>query len=304
MNTPILFLVFNRPETTKRVFEKIREARPPRLYVSADGPRPGRDGEAVLCEQTRRIACAVDWPCSVKTLFREKNLGCKFAVSSGISWFFENEPEGIILEDDCFPEATFFPYCEELLARYRDNPRVAHIGGTNFQDGSKRGEASYYFSRYAHVWGWASWRRAWQNYDVHMNSFPEFLKEDRMSGTFPHAAVKNYWLNIFSQVYEGKIDTWDYQWVYSAWRTGALAVIPAKNLIANIGFGAASTHTPDADNPFSNMPTYSMPLPLVHPLPIEADDEADLYTFKHHFTRPFHKRVAAKLKRMFRKLRN
>src|SRR5271165_4717676 len=180
MRSPILFLVFNRPETTRRVFETIRAARPPKLYVSADGPRAGRAGEPQRCDEARRIATSVDWPCEVKTLFRDANLGCKMGVSTGISWFFDQEPEGIILEDDIVPLPSFFDYCDELLARYRDDERVAMISGCNPIANDFRVDESYFFARFCGIWGWASWRRAWRHYDVNISAWPAWRAESRL----------------------------------------------------------------------------------------------------------------------------
>ena len=165
INTAVLFMVFNRPNTTSKVFEEIKKARPPRLYVAADGPRKDKDGEEKKVLKVREIATAVDWPCEVKTLFREKNLGCKSQTSSAITWFFKNEEQGIILEDDSLPHIDFFYFCEFLLDYYHDNKKILTIAGCNFQDGNKRGDASYYFSKYFQCWGWAGWRRSWSYYD-------------------------------------------------------------------------------------------------------------------------------------------
>ncbi len=168
MRSPVLFLVFNRPDSTRKVFDAIRSARPPKLYITADGPRPDRPAEAKLCSEVRAIASAVDWPCEVKTLFRESNLGCKAGVSSGITWFFSHEDEGIILEDDVLPVPTFFNFCDEMLERYRDDARVSMISGCNLISNHFSPKQSYFFSRYNLIWGWATWRRAWQHYDVAM----------------------------------------------------------------------------------------------------------------------------------------
>jgi len=267
---------------------------PSRLYVAADGPRPGREDEKTLCSEARRIATKVDWPCKVETLFRETNLGCKNAVSAALSWFFENEEAGIVLEDDCLPNASFFDYCEELLTKYKDVERVLHIGGTNFQDGKRRGDGSYYFSRYSHVWGWASWRRAWAKYDVGMKSFPDFVKAARMKEVFSDRSARAYWLRQLQAVYDNKIDTWDYQWQYAAWESDSLAVVPNRNLVSNIGFGMASTHTSESESRFSNMATYSLGHPIVHPKRQDADRLADHYTFRHAMLAPIWKRVVTK----------
>lgn len=243
METAVLFIVFSRPDTTARVFEAIRAARPARLYVAADGPRAGRAGEAERCAEVRRIATAIDWPCTLHTLFRDANLGCKRGVSSAIDWFFENEAEGIILEDDILPQPAFFPYCEALLDRYRDDQRVAMISGCSFI-GDPAQQADYVFSRYLHVWGWASWRRAWQHYDVDMAGWPGRAASARLVQVLGgRADVIAYWTSAFDAVQRGDIDTWDYQWVYSSWMADMLAIMPNGMLIDNLGYGDGATHT-------------------------------------------------------------
>ena len=164
--TPILFLIFNRPDTTKLVFESIKRIKPAKLYIAADGARKHKVGEDLLCKETRSIIDLIDWECEIKTLLRTENLGCKIAVSSAIDWFFENEEQGIILEDDCLPNESFFNFCEQLLNQFKENKEIMHISGNNFQDGITRGDGSFYFSKYNHIWGWATWKRAWKLYNV------------------------------------------------------------------------------------------------------------------------------------------
>ncbi len=241
-STAILFLVFNRPETTARVFEAIRTAKPPRLYVAADGPRAKRKGEASTVAKVRQIATAVDWPCEVKTLFRDENLGCKRSVSEAITWFFDNEEQGIVLEDDCLPHPDFFGWCETLLNRYAHDDRVWVITGNNFQHGIRRGEASYYFSRYNHVWGWASWRRAWQKSDMAIAFWPEWKKSESWKASWDDGVARAYWEKIFERTYRAEIDTWDYSWTASVWYHGGLTATPNVNLVSNIGFGKDPQH--------------------------------------------------------------
>jgi len=190
--TPILFLIFNRPDTTQKVFNAIRKAKPKQFFIAADGSPPDREGEIEKCQKSRKIATSVDWDCEVKTLFRDKNLGCKIAISSAIDWFFENVEEGIILEDDCLPHQSFFWFCQELLEYYRNDTRIMHISGDNFQFGRKRGEGSYYFSKYSHVWGWATWRRAWKCFDINMKSFEEFKAENQINSIFQSKQQQKY----------------------------------------------------------------------------------------------------------------
>lgn len=256
--------------------EAIRAARPHRLYVAADGPRD-RPGEADRCEAARRVATSVDWPCDLRTLFRDRNLGCRDAVSEAISWFFDNELEGIVLEDDCLPSASFFPYCAELLERYRENERVMCITGNNFQSDMCGYAPSYYFSKYNHVWGWASWRRAWRHYDRDMKSFPAFVRAGRLEGMSRSPGFADSWEKRFKSVYRGKIDTWDYQWLYSCWVRGGVTCTPRVNLVTNIGFGAEATHTTDVDSASANMPAGDLDFPLAHPAMVEIDEERDAH---------------------------
>ncbi|ARN22637.1 hypothetical protein [Piscinibacter gummiphilus] len=284
IRSPILFLVFNRPDTTARVFEAIRAARPPRLYVASDGPRAGRPDEAARCDEVRRIATAVDWPCEVKTLLRPENLGCKRAVSSGISWFFEQEPEGIVIEDDCVPDPSFFTYCDELLERYRDDPRVMCISGDNFISSDWKPDSSYYFSKYIHVWGWASWRRAWNLYDVEMRDWSAQDKAGLLERRFPNAPrAQAHWRELFDRVSTGRIDTWDYQWNYACLKHDGVSCMPEVNLISNIGFGQGATHTVSPESKLANLPVSSLSLPLRHPDKVAADVRADQWTSDHVF---------------------
>ncbi|MBF9022612.1 glycosyltransferase family 2 protein [Rhodobacterales bacterium FZCC0069] len=282
LQTAVLFLVFNRPETTARVFEAIRRAKPPRLYVAADGPRGDRPAEAEWVAKVREIATAVDWQCEVKTYFQEENLGCKRAVSSGINWFFEQEEQGIILEDDCLPHPDFFTFCENLLGRYAKDDRVSVITGDNFQNGVRRGEASYYFSRYNHVWGWASWRRAWQKADMDIRFWPQWKRSSSFRELWPDSVSRRYWTKIFDRMYRAEIDTWDYAWTASVWYHGGLTATPNVNLVSNIGFGPNSTHTVSSDSPLACRATTAIG-EIVHPKTIEPDVAADHYVFDHTF---------------------
>ncbi|MGL4501639.1 MAG: glycosyltransferase family 2 protein, partial [Planktothrix sp.] len=244
MKNAVAFLVFNRPETTQRVFEQIRKAQPLKLLVVADGPRSDRPGESEKCAAVRAIIDRVDWDCEVLKNYSETNLGCKRRISSGIDWVFQMVEEAILIEDDCLPQPSFFPYCEELLERYRDDTRVMHIAGTNLGISGKNTKESYYFSRRTHIWGWATWRRAWQQYDVNMSLWPELKKQNRlieMVGNQPEAQKKT---EIFDKVYGGEIDTWDYQWHFTCLVNGNSSIMPNTNMVENIGFQKdASTHT-------------------------------------------------------------
>jgi hypothetical protein len=301
MQSPVLFLIFNRPEPTRRVFEALRAARPPRLYIAADGPRSSRPGEAARCAATREVITTIDWPCEVRTLLRDDNLGCKRAVSGGIDWFFEQEEQGIIIEDDVLPDPTFFPYCDELLDRYRDVEQVGMISGDNFQFGTVRGEASYYFSRYAHIWGWASWRRTWRRYDRDMKAWPEFKRTGGLQRVLGRRRDEvGFWTRTFDATHAGKIDTWDHQLSFSMWAHGMLSLLPQSNLVANIGFGADATHTSGASR-YADMPRQRMEFPLAHPASISQCTAADDFTASQMFVRPLHMRVIERLRTMGRR---
>lgn len=299
MNTPILFLIFNRPDVTLRVFNAIREAQPLKLFVAADGPRKHFPSDAIKCQQTREIIKHIDWPCEVQTLFRDENLGCRRAVSGGITWFFEHVEDGIILEDDCLPHPDFFKLSETLLEKYRHNPKVMHISGGNYQFGQWRGEGSYYFSRISHIWGWASWRRAWEHYDVDMRDLPEFLRERHRF--FINDELEKYWIFNFKRMYRGS-DTWDYQWSYAVMKNNGFCINSNINLISNIGFGDEATHSSSKVSPLANMKTASLP-DIIHPSAIKFDDDADIFTVQVAFPMPsLRKMVFMKVKKEIKKL--
>ncbi|MDW7726675.1 MAG: hypothetical protein SCH70_06100 [Candidatus Methanoperedens sp.] len=274
--TPIAFIIFNRPETTRRVFAEIAKARPPKLLVIADGPRADHPDDAEKCAAVRAIIDGVNWDCEVLTNYSDVNLGCKRRVSSGLDWVFDTVEEAIILEDDCLPHPTFFRFCEELLDKYRDDKRIAMISGNNFQFGRKRTEYSYYFSRYPHIWGWASWRRAWENYDVDMKLWPEIRDGGWLQDLLGAKISVWYWKNRFENVYKGKIDTWDYQWTFACWMQSALTIIPDVNLVSNIGFDMKAVHTKDKDK-FAEMEIEPMSDPILHPDYILRDSKADFF---------------------------
>jgi hypothetical protein len=283
LRSPILFMVFNRPDATRRVFEVIRNVKPLRLFVAADGPRENKTGEEEECSAVRQIIDeGITWDCEVKTLFRDRNLGCKVAVSGAIDWFFEHVEEGIILEDDCLPHLTFFGFCDELLNKYRDDKRIAQISGDNFQFGKKRTEYSYYFSCYNHIWGWASWRRAWKNYDVDMKLWPEVRDNGWLDDLLGNKRLTKYWTQIFERCYQGKIDTWDYQWTFACWIQNCLTILPEVNLISNIGFNVDATHTSCENDKSANIPVEAMGFPLRHPPFMSRDVPSDKYTEKRY----------------------
>jgi len=263
MTPPILFLTFNRPNTTAQVFEAIRAVRPARLYVAADGPRPDRPGEAERCADVRRIATSVDWPCEVRSLFREQNLGCRRAVSGAITWFFEHELEGIILEDDTLPDPSFFRYCNLLLERYRDVPEVMAICGGAYFPPRLAPHESYCFSHLFDPWGWATWRRAWQSYDYDLST----LDTVAASGQFRRfdQSFTDFWITIFKNTKEEQYDSWAYRWIFTILRDSGLVAMPNRNLVSNLGFGEGATHTVDRQSNLASLATKELTFPLQHP---------------------------------------
>jgi hypothetical protein len=277
---PIALFVFNRPDLTAQVYQRIRQARPRRVFVVADGPREGHPNDRKLCLMTRRIVSSPDWPCELLTNFSEENLGNGRRISSGLDWVFAQCPEAIILEDDCLPGPSFFSFCSSLLAYYRDDTRVMHISGNNYQDGVRRGNASYFFSRYSLSWGWASWARAWQHYDFSFNSWPTARDEGWLKSVLEDPMEIEYWTPIFERLYRGLIDTWDYQWLLTCWFQNGLSIQPNVNLVSNVGVG------PDATNFKQPHSTIGIPTQelreLVHPKRMNRDIEADRFTFREH----------------------
>jgi hypothetical protein len=241
---PILFLIFNRPDLTARVFERIRAAKPKRLFIAADGPRLQYLDEAVRCVAARHVVDGgIDWDCEVKTLYRDSNLGCREAVSSAILWFFTNVEHGIILEDDCLPDPSFFGFCSEMLAMYRDDSSVGHINGSSFAKRSRFGRSSYAFSKYPHMWGWATWSRAWSFYSFDAEWWFTPQGRECASKRCPSLKERAYWDAIFDQLRHGLLDTWDYYWTLTTWRYGLQSVYPKRKLVQNIGFRSDGTHT-------------------------------------------------------------
>lgn len=301
--SPVLFLIFNRPDTTKRVFEQIKAAKPSRLYIAADGPRKDRPNEIDFCKEAIAIATEIDWDCEVKTLFRPENLGCKEAISSAITWFFEQEEEGIILEDDCLPANSFFSYCDTLLEKYRYDTRIRHIAGCNLHQGKKWGADSIYFTNQTHVWGWASWRRVWSDYDKELENYQEDEVREKLSNIFTDRFALDSWEYIFKALKAGKIDTWDYQLAFINFFNHSLSVNPNVNLISNIGFDERATHTFDAGNPYAKIPLGEMNQ-LSYPKYMLPEKNADYALFERDFDLKNkwkrHNKLKNRLKRWFK----
>lgn len=283
MRAPVLFLTYNRPKVASKVLDAIRIAQPPKLYFASNAASDNpEDFERV--RQVRDLAKTVDWDCELRTLFHPKHLDVKRSITTSISWFFENEEEGIILEDDCVPSPDFWGFCDELLDKYRDDSRVLAISGNGRQstDFCVAYPYSYYFSAYVHIWGWATWRRAWEHYSVDIPFWPEWKRSPDWRARFSQGIERKYWERKFDGVYSGQINTWDYQMLLTAWRRDMVSIVPSVNLVSNEGFGSAATNTRDLGSPFAFQKTQPI-LPLMHPEIVERYLEADRYDFEFGF---------------------
>lgn len=279
--TPILFITFNRPETTIRVFQSIRLCKPNRLYIASDGPRTNREGEAETIKALRdQVMQAIDWDCEIQTLFRDKNLGCKYGVSGAISWFFENEEKGIILEDDCMPSNSFFRFCEELLEKYSGDERVGQISGFNHGFYQADLKYDYFFTRYPSIWGWATWSNRWKNYSNDLKYFDEFNKYRQLELIFSGKEIQQK-MRLLLKARKDEIDTWDYPWSFTLYKNNQLSVIPRENLVINLGFGRDATHT-SGYNPFSKTVIHEINGIIKHPPYIVQLIDYDRNIFKNY----------------------
>ena len=287
--TPVVFVIFNRPSVTTRVWERIREARPRRLFVIADGPRADRPGEAEKVAAARAVTENVDWPCEVTRDYSDVNLGCGRRVSGGITGVFEHVEEAIILEDDCLPHPSFFGYCTELLDRYRDDERVMCVSGDNSVGVEGTGPGDYFFSRHPLIWGWATWRRAWRHFDIEMRGWSELRAAGMTTDLFTDDDERQFWERTYDAVRGGRVDSWAYPWTFSVLARGGLATIPNANLVENIGFGVDATHTTGAASVRSAVKAVGLPFPerLTHPPAAAIDRAADRLLFERvHRPRP------------------
>lgn len=278
---PILLIAFNRLDTTRQVLESIRQVKPRQLFFAVDAPRLDRD-EVQQCQQVRDLINEVDWDCEIKTFFPEHNLGARVGVSSAITWFFEQIEEGIILEHDCLPDLSFFSFCEEMLDRYRDDERVMHVSGNFFQP-KVVGDSSYYFSKFPHIWGWATWRRAWKLYDLEMKGYGEFIRSGALQKIFANKFDQVEWKYLLDEVYYQRSNTWDFQWAYAVLKNNGFCINPNVNLVTNIGFGAGALHCKDENDKFANLSVKAMDLPINYNNVLEYDQEADSWTARNNY---------------------
>jgi hypothetical protein len=273
---PILFLVFNRYHPTVQVFETIKKERPKKLYIAADGPRDDVDDDLKKCAEVRKIFEMIDWDCEVFTLFQDNNLGpCKSQIAA-INWFFEHENEGVILEDDALPDKTFYMFCYLLLDKYRHDHRVSMISGCNFQQQNKRGNADYYFSKHTNTYACAMWKRSWNLMDTNLVDWPDFLNAGGIDDFSNSSGVRRRFKEAFNGIYENpKLTYWDFLFMFSSLKNGALSIAPNVNLVKNIGFGPGATNPVDTDSAQAMLETFNINLPLKHPSIISRNLIAD-----------------------------
>lgn len=301
-STPILLVAFNRPDYVQAQIEILRQVKPQKLYVSTDGARSSKPGEAAQVQEVQNCLKDIDWPCEVKKRFLKENAGCRAAVSSAIDWFFSHESEGIILEDDCQADASFFYFCQELLNKYRHQSEIMHISGTSFLPASIM-KTSYTFNHHPLCWGWATWRRAWKKYDVEMKDWPEKKKHHFLDQPFLNNQSQAYWSSIFDLMYEKKVDTWDYQWAYAVWKHQGLCLYPQHNMVKNVGFDFRATHTKLSFFSFTSPPVTATDFPLRHPQKVGENLDVDL-RLQQFFEGPLHKQVLIKILKLGRSLLN
>ena len=302
LRAPVALFVFNRPDTTRKVFEAIRCAKPSKLFVIADGPRRENSNDAQKCEEVRRITEHVDWPCEVMRNYSDLNIGCDQALAKGMDWLFERVDKAIILEDDCVVNRSFFRYCDELLERYETDERIMTISGRNYQFGRRRTDYSYYFSRYGHLAAFATWRRTWKHFDSEMSLWPEMRDGGWLNDWLGDKKLVDYFSRLSEDMYAGKTyRPFDVLWGFSCCTQGALAILPNVNLVTNVGYSPKATHTKDEDSIFANLPVKSMNFPLSHPPLFIRDAVADAYSEKIMFLRPvLGARIRSRIKKLLK----
>lgn len=283
MRTPVVFMTFNRPHLAREVLTRIAAARPPLLYHIQDGPRQDHPEDAACCAACIDMVNRIDWPCEIRRIHATHNLGCGLRIATGLNQVFAEVEEAILLEDDCLPGEDFFPFCERMLERYRDTPRVMHISGDNFQQGRNRTPYNHDFSRYAHIWGWATWRRAWALYDRDMKEWPAFRDGGGLASRFADPGEQAYWTRVLNRMHAGEIDTWDYPWQFTCLLHDGVCVLPAANLVSNIGFGVDATHTIGGTG--LRIPRITALPRLPDPPDVRIHTKADSFTFRHLFQR-------------------
>ena len=281
-DTPIAYIIYNRAEHTRKSFEVLKKLRPSRLFIIADGPKPDNVSDISSVTTVRKITEDLNWDCRVERNYSKVNLGLKSRVSSGLDWVFEQVDKAIVLEDDCIPHPDFFKFCESLLNFYEKNDKISVITGNNFQNHRPNASASYYFTKFCHCWGWATWKRAWKKYDGNIRFWPNWSKSEGWKQSFSDDSELKYWKSIFESVYLNKIDSWAYPWTACNWYNNSLSIAPNVNLVSNIGFGADGTHTKSKNHTSANLSVFPLKN-ILHPRDVVQDFDADEKDYLYHF---------------------
>ena len=279
ITTPVLFLIYNRPSLTQKVFNVIRDVQPSRLFIAADGPRPDKPDDITKCRETRQIVKQIDWDCEVETLFRESNLGCRIAISSAIDWFFENVEEGIILEDDCLPSRSFFWFCQELLGKYRGDESIMQINGNYYLSDMRHFDESYYFSTLNSCWGWATWKSRWRHFDDSMKGYSQFKEEEGIESYFNNKEISDWMISYLDEAIRPSCGIWSTQWAYAIIKQNGLSISPTANLVQNIGFNEnATSGYHESFSMYTAFQAEEMD-EIVHPFQVFHDADADALHF-------------------------
>jgi hypothetical protein len=272
LQTPVAVFIFNRPHCTEQLVHALAFVRPARLFVIADGPR--NDCEIEICEQTRAIIDQIDWPCTILKRYATSNIGCRESIPNGLNWVFQHVDTCIILEDDCIPQPSFFPFCQELLSRYKYDMRIMTIGGHRSDGPNELDTESYYFSKYPSIWGWATWKEKWAKYDLNMSQWDDLKNSNWLNKILKSPKAVAYWSRMYDHMKNG-LDTWDYALAYSCWLHKGLSIRSRVNMISNIGFGKEATHTHKTEMADIYANPMDIEFPLKHPIAISIDKEID-----------------------------
>jgi hypothetical protein len=282
MKVPVLVLIYNRVDITKKLFNILKMIKPKILYIAADGPKDNNSIDEINCHKTRKIFNSINWKCKILHKYNEKNKGLKKSVLESINWFFQNEKFGIILEDDCIPSLSFFKFCENLLYKYKNNKKIFCISGSNHSFENTNSKYSYYFSKYPHCWGWATWRRAWKKNNPNINYWPNYKKSKNWNNIHNSDLEKKYWERIFNKTYLNYFDSWAYSWTLSVWKNKGCTIIPNKNLIKNIGLGINSTNSLFRKKKEIKS-VWEIKDKIMHPASVKIDSKNDDFVFKNHY---------------------
>lgn len=284
-NIPILLVFFNREDVVLQTFARIRETQPAKLYLACDGAREACEGEKQVVDNLRdKILSMVDWDCEVHTRFLDKNVGCSLGVSSAIDWLFENEEVGIVLEDDCVAQKSFFRFVEEMLEYYKNDNRIGLIAGYNPIDSKHKINGSYCFSKYKSTWGWATWRRVWKNMDLNMSWRDTDVAESIIKNMGYEGVDVRYWKYRLKAIDAEFVSAWDWQFFFSQAAQNQLTVYPKVSLISNIGFGEGATHTSFSAGVSDYLASQELEFPLQHPKYVVPDYDFDKCFYKNNNT--------------------